>query len=311
MNRKITGGYVLFVGVFSLILAFVLAGMSPVESETDMGLTEWLIVGLTVGCLILVLNGLKWIRGAKINKKGNTVGRLRHYIVSLLVMILDRVAMYWTGRRGRLSIAAFGLWNLAEILCIAVIYACFTALYCLVDEDSGSMRWLRVFLGSCVFGLVGLGVPALVSSLIMTVVKKDNIVRLTDFSNIVTDSPEKPYEDKRITLFDGNGVLKISINEDNLYFIESDDNYIKVWYTDSESKLQNYFLRCRLKTVEESFMGSSLVRCHRKYIVNIDKVKALSKGTGGYTIIMNNPHIPQLPVSKTYEQAVLDRCSVN
>ena len=36
------------------------------------------------------------------------------------------------------------------------------------------MRWLRVFLGSCVFGLVGLGVPALVSSLIMTVVKKDN-----------------------------------------------------------------------------------------------------------------------------------------
>ena len=86
MNRKITGGYVLFVGVFSLILAFVLAGMSPVESETDMGLTEWLIVGLTVGCLILVLNGLKWIRGAKINKKGNTVGRLRHYIVSLLVM---------------------------------------------------------------------------------------------------------------------------------------------------------------------------------------------------------------------------------
>ena len=40
-------------------------------------------------------------------------------------------------------------------------------------------------------------------------------------------------------------------------------------------------------------------------------LKALSKGTGGYTIIMNNPHIPQLPVSKTYEQAVLDRCSVN
>ena len=86
MNRKITGGYVLFVGVFSLILAFVLAGSSPVESETDMGLTEWLIVGLTIGCLILVLNGLKWIRGAKINKKGKTVGRLRHYIVSLLVM---------------------------------------------------------------------------------------------------------------------------------------------------------------------------------------------------------------------------------
>lgn len=86
MNRKITGGYVLFVGVFSLVLAFILAGLSPVEPEADMGLTEWLIVGLTIGCLILVLNGLKWLRGAKINKRGKTVGRLRHYIVSLLVM---------------------------------------------------------------------------------------------------------------------------------------------------------------------------------------------------------------------------------
>ena len=86
MNRKITGGYVLFVGVFSLVLACILAGLSPVEPETDMGLTEWLIVGLIIGCLILVLNGLKWLRGAKINKRGKTVGRLRHYIVSLLVM---------------------------------------------------------------------------------------------------------------------------------------------------------------------------------------------------------------------------------
>ena len=86
MNRKITGGYVLFVGVFSLALAFVLAGLPPEESEADMGLTEWIIVGLTIGCLVLVLNGAKWLRGAKINKKGKTVGRLRHYIVSLLVM---------------------------------------------------------------------------------------------------------------------------------------------------------------------------------------------------------------------------------
>lgn len=228
-------------------------------------------------------------------------------LVALLVMILDRVAMYWTGRRGRLSIAAFGLWNLAEILFIAVIYACFTALYCLVDEDSGSMRWLRVFLGSCLFGLVGLGVPALVSSLIMTVVKKDNIVRLTDFSNIVTDSPEKPYEDKRITLFDGNGVLKISINEDNLYFIESDDNYIKVWYTDSVGEVKQYMLRCPLKTVEDSFAGSVLVRCHRKFIVNINKVCILKAEKEGYKITLGLDGVDAIPISRTYERSVLAR----
>lgn len=86
MNRKITGAFVIFVGVYSFALACILAEMSPVEPETDMGLTEWLIVGLMVGCLILVLNGLKWLRGAKVNKKGKTVGRLRHYVFSLLVL---------------------------------------------------------------------------------------------------------------------------------------------------------------------------------------------------------------------------------
>ncbi|MBQ1748113.1 MAG: LytTR family transcriptional regulator DNA-binding domain-containing protein, partial [Bacteroidales bacterium] len=42
-----------------------------------------------------------------------------------------------------------------------------------------------------------------------------------------------------------------------------------------------YMIRCKMKTVEDSFKGSSLVRCHRKYIVNMDKVKVLRKEKEG------------------------------
>ena len=64
-------------------------------------------------------------------------------------------------------------------------------------------------------------------------------------------------------------------------------------------------LRCRLKTVEESFKGSGLVRCNRKYVVNINKVKVLRKESEGYVLEIDNEAIPPLPVTKTYTDTVL------
>ena len=64
-------------------------------------------------------------------------------------------------------------------------------------------------------------------------------------------------------------------------------------------------LRCRLKTVEESFRGAGLVRCNRKYIVNINKVATLRKESEGYVLDLANEAIPPLPVTKTYTDNVL------
>ena len=126
-----------------------------------------------------------------------------------------------------------------------------------------------------------------------------------DYQNVVSDETIAPTELKKITLFDNSGVMKMSVNSSNLYYIESDDNYIKVWYTDSKNELKTYMVRCRLKTVEESFLGSGLVRCHRKYIVNMDKVKVMRKETEGYELVLDNDSIAPIPVTKTYTDSVL------
>ena len=136
---------------------------------------------------------------------------------------------------------------------------------------------------------------------------RDNTIRLMNYGNVVSDKPAPPYADKRITLFDNNGVLKFSISSDNLYFIESDDNYIKAWYMDSAGEMKQYMLRCRLKTVEDSFADSELVRCHRKYIVNIRNIAVLKAEKEGYKVDFDIDSIDPIPISKTYEQAVLAR----
>ena len=71
--------------------------------------------------------------------------------------------------------------------------------------------------------------------------------------------------------------------------------------------LKQYMLRCRLKTVEESFLDSELVRCHRKYIVNLMHVRVLTRQKDGYTIELDLEDSDPIPVTKTYEENVLRR----
>lgn len=138
------------------------------------------------------------------------------------------------------------------------------------------------------------------------IIDKNNTIKLMTFENVVTDEPQKPDNKwQKITLYDNSGALKLSVSPENLYYIESDDNYIKVWYTDSKGDLQQYILRCRLKTVEESFKNSALLRCNRKYIVNMSKVGMLRKESDGYILELNNTAIDPIPVTKTYTDAIL------
>ncbi len=229
-------------------------------------------------------------------------------ISAALVVCFSRVLMYRTGKKGDIAIVWYVLWNLAEIVFVSVWYTAFTR----ISEAAGVFPVLELSTGllllrSFMFCLVALGVPYLVASLYLALENKNNIIRLMNFSNVVSDTPDKPYEEKRITLFDSTGVLKFSIESDNLYYIESDDNYIKVWYTDSSAEIKQYMLRCPLKTVEESFAGSELVRCHRKFIVNITKVRILKSGKEGYKIDIGLDGVDFIPISKTYEQNVLAR----
>ena len=153
----------------------------------------------------------------------------------------------------------------------------------------------------------GLVVALLFSTLFYAMQDKDDTIRLMNYGNVVSDSRTAPQDLEKVTLFGDDGLLKMSINLKNLYYIESDDNYIKVWYSDVSGETRQYMLRCRLKTVEESFAGSQLVRCHRKYIVNIRKISILKSEKEGYKVDFDIDSIEPIPISKTYEQAVLAR----
>ena len=162
--------------------------------------------------------------------------------------------------------------------------------------------------------IVSLVLAALAFALVCCVIivlfawrKNIKTVRLMNMGGVVSDTAVSSPDEKVITLTDNEGGMKLSVRLKNIYYIESDDNYIKVWYQDYTGSIKQYMLRCRLKTVEESFEGSDLVRCHRKYIINMAKVQVLHKEKDGYYADLGIDSIGDVPVSKTYEALVLGR----
>lgn len=221
--------------------------------------------------------------------------------ISLIILIGSRMMMYQSKKFFNLTILAYAVWCLGESAAIAGLYTWITNSIEHAILGTSNELFYKAFM----YGSIALGVPNLIAGMYLSIVDKNNTIKLMSYENTVTEEGKVEGSLKKITLFDNSGSLKLSLNIDSLYYIESDDNYIKVWYTDSKGELQQYMLRCRLKTIEESFKGSSLVRCNRKYIVNIDKVKVLRKESDAYVLDLDNEAISPLPVTKTYTDIVL------
>lgn len=221
--------------------------------------------------------------------------------IAILILVISRMLMYRSKNHFELTFLTYSLWLIAEIVVIAGLYTWIT-----IDFISTAEPPLETLRRSFINSFIALGIPYILSGMYFAIIDKNNTIRLMNYENVVTDEPQKPESSlRKITLFDNSGSLKLSVSPENLYYIESNDNYIKVWYTDSKGMLQNYMLRCRLKTVEDSFKGTGLVRCNRKYIVNLSKVSTLRKENEGYVLDLCNEAIPPLPVTKTYTDSVL------
>lgn len=92
------------------------------------------------------------------------------------------------------------------------------------------------------------------------------------------------------------------ILENELLFIESADNYAVIYF-EKESKIQKELLRSSLTRLESQIQTDDVVRCHRSFIVNLNKVKNVTGNAQGYKFYLNSPEII-VPVARKYADLV-------
>lgn len=232
--------------------------------------------------------------------------------ISMLILIASRILMYHTRKWFRMTYLIYILWSIAEVVLICAFYTFVT-----IDvQQPATLTAMEIFSKALLYGTIALIIPEILSGMYYSIEDKDKTISLMNSMGVVTDEEQPSSGDNiqhntsdKISLCDNSGSLKFSVSCSNLYYIESDDNYINIWYTDNSGALKMYMMRCRLKTVEETFRNSPLIRCNRKYIVNRQKVKVLKKERDGYVMELDNESIPQIPVTKTYLKNVLKEFS--
>jgi hypothetical protein len=219
-------------------------------------------------------------------------------LTGVLVVVISRIIMYQVSKRNTILIWHYLVWIFAEVLSMALSYAVFEKF--LLSDTRLFIDLVKTSSRNTALVLL---IPYSVSWLYFSWRdKKEQIERMAD-------GPTLPANTRNmIPFYDEKGILKFSVKKENLLYLESAENYVSICYINKD-KISKYLLRDTLKKIEETFSGSEIVRCHRSYMVNFEKVKVIRKDKDGLTLGFDNPLVMDIPVSKTYIDTVMETFS--
>jgi hypothetical protein len=223
-------------------------------------------------------------------------------LVGMLVVVISRLIMLAYVKKNAITYLQYGIWVLAEILSMSMFYALFTKF---IPKENSNRDFLQIFYDSTLHAALILLLPYAILWLYFSLREKNNILEQLKQEDKPAEVPKKNL----IAFQDEKGEFKISIVLENLLYVDSADNYATIHYL-NKSKLSHFLIRNSLKWMEENLTKETpLVRCHRSYIVNLDKVKVLRKTKDGIFLELDALNTSDIPVSKTYYERVMTKFS--
>ena len=227
------------------------------------------------------------------------------FISGFGVLLLSRLVLFLVGRKRDLAPAAMVIWIVAElILCVSVMALVLWGLC------GGGAVDLTPLVGDLVLGTIGvLLVPTVVTYLIRRLREaQGEVMRLRQLLGH-QDGQAKQAADASVNFFAKGGRLAFSTRMGNILYIEAADNYVNIHYVNGE-KEETFILFNSMKNIEKSFAGTSLMRCHRGYMVNADNVRLMRKEALGLVLEINHC-AKTIPVSKSFAEPVTQYFAYN
>ncbi len=222
--------------------------------------------------------------------------------IGLFVLVVSRIIMYYVHKKAPLHFANYYGWILGEIIVMALIY---TFLAKLIMDDPRD--FFDIFPKVILYIFLTIFIPYTVAWLYMALKNLEAINSKMAAENTVPNLLLEKSDDKLTHIYfcDNKGAIHLSVRFSNLYYLESSDNYVTVVY-ENRGNITRSLLRRSMKSIETDYPHYPLVRCHRSYIVNKEKVKVLKRTKEGMFLDLNHKELPLLPVSKSYSETIID-----
>ena len=217
-------------------------------------------------------------------------------LTGVMVVVISRIIMYQLSKKYTINLTHFLLWITAEIFAMALFYSMFQKIF--LNDTRELIVLVKMSARNTALVLL---LPYSVAWLYLSwKEKKEQIELFSDTQRVQDTTPDM------IPFYYEKSVLRFSVKRDRLLYLEASENYITIYYL-NKGVISKYLLRATMKRMEENLTGTSILRCHRSYMVNFEKVKVIRKDKDGLKLQLDHPEIIDIPISKTYSDNVMQK----
>ena len=208
-------------------------------------------------------------------------------LFAMLLVISSRVILIRT-TQGTLTYRGFLFWCGVEFVIVSIGITILSASLFHPEYSSILSLFLHV-LGrtACI-----LFIPYTICVLYMVIVDKAH--QLSTLKESIANDENTTHK-SHVMIYDDHNEMRLSVKYEDLIMIESADNYICVWYLIKKTMVRN-----TMKRVAQQLSGCGIERCHRSYMINMDRVKVLRRDKEGVFIEFGIEGVFDVPISKTY-----------
>ncbi|WP_430811497.1 MULTISPECIES: LytR/AlgR family response regulator transcription factor [unclassified Carboxylicivirga] len=217
-------------------------------------------------------------------------------LTGVLVVVLSRVIMYHMAKHGNtISLGRYLIWIGVEIISMSLFYTLYEIL--ILDDPRSFTDAFKISIQNTALVLL---IPYTVTWLYFAWI--DNKEKL--------EAMEEGKSDKKdpagmVVFKDEKGTMRLTIKLEDLLYLQGADNYVTIHYSDHQSH-EKFLLRNTLKQLESALKPMDVIRCHRSYMVNFQKVKLIERSKEGLKIKLNTQPLVKIPVSKTYTESIFE-----
>lgn len=216
-------------------------------------------------------------------------------LTGVMVVVISRIILFYITRKNRISVFQYILWVLAEVLLMALFYTLYE------KQILDDIRPLEVLLKNSVQNTaLVLMLPYSVLWLYFSYNEKK--MQLQELTAHGMSSQE--YSSQLVGFHDEKDVLQLSVKIGDLLCLEASSNYVTIVYL-KRGHAARFLLRNTMKKLEPLLAEKGIIRCHRSFMVNFEKVKLMRKDKNGLLLEMDVAESIEVPVSKTYIENIM------
>jgi len=168
------------------------------------------------------------------------------------------------------------------------------------------IRWISYIIGMMVFiamwymlrGVLLIGVFPI------TIFGALKMIKLLKRNQGIAANIEPPVKSTSaqasITLPTHNSTATWSVDPQHILYIEAQQNYVTITYVNDQQGHSKEMIRNTLSNVADALSESSIIKCHRSYLVNKNHISDVSGNAQGLKLQLSGLEGATVPVSRKY-----------